>query len=520
MITADIVGERARITPDKTALVYVPTGERFTYQELNERAIRCARLWTDVCGLKQGDRVAILAQNSVEFLDAFLAAAKSGVILVPLSTRYTPNEIEYILRDSGARALHYEEEFSENIRALKRMVRVRHWIALGEPPAGVPPGHLSYKSCVIALSSAGWQPPECDPEDTHCLFYTSGTTGKPRGVVTPHRMIAWNAYNTVLNWEVRADDVSSIFTPLYHAGGLCTLLVPTLAAGGTAVLHRGFDAAEIWRAVEKEKCTLAVGVPTAWKMLADAPEFETVDLNHVRWFLCGGAPLPVPLIGIYQQRGVVFKQGYGLTEVGVNCFAMTAEDAAAKAGSLGKPVMFTEVRLVDAEGRDVPRGEVGELWFRGPHVCRGYWHNPEATAAALDKKGWFRTGDQALCDEDGYYYVVGRTIDMFISGGVNVYPAEVERELEQHPGIQETAVIGVHHPTWGEVGVAFIVTRPGQNLTDELLAEFLSERLAKYKIPKEFFFVEALPRNAYGKIAKAELREKYETVKAAGAGIV
>ena len=161
-----------------------------------------------------------------------------------------------------------------------------------------------------------------------------------------------------------------------------------------------------------------------------------------------------------------------------------------------------------------------ELWFRGPHVCRGYWHNPEATAAALDKKGWFRTGDQALCDEDGYYYVVGRTIDMFISGGVNVYPAEVERELEQHPGIQETAVIGVHHPTWGEVGVAFIVTRPGQNLTDELLAEFLSERLAKYKIPKEFFFVEALPRNAYGKIAKAELREKYETVKAAGAGIV
>jgi len=512
MMTADILGERARITPEKTALIYVPTGERFTYRQLNERAIRCARLWTDVCGLKKGDRVGILAYNSVEFLDAFFAAGKTGIILVPLNTKYTPNEIEYILRDSGTRALHYEEEFRENIGALRRMVRVRHWIAIGER---LQPGHLSYQDCVAALSAADWRPAECHAEDTYCLLYTSGTTGRPKGVMTPHRMIAWNAYNTVVNWQLGEDDVSPVFTPLYHAGGLGVFLLPVLTAGGTVVLHRGFDATEVWQTMEKEKCTVALGVPTIWKLLAEAPEFEKVNLSHVRWFLSGGAPLPIPLLGAYQKRGVVFKQGYGSTEVGVNCFVMTAEESVAKAGSLGKPMMFTEARLADAEGREVAAGEFGELWLRGPHVCRGYWHDPEATAAALDKEGWFHTGDLAVCDEDGFYYIVGRTKDMFISGGSNVYPAEVEKELEQHSDIQEAAVIGVHHPTWGEVGVAFVVSRAGHSLTAEKLVEYLGNRLAKYKIPKEFFFVDSLPRNATGQVVKGKLREKYELVESA-----
>ncbi len=510
MITADILGKRARLTPEKTALVYVPTGERFTYRQLDERAIRCARLWTEVCGLGKGDRAGILAHNSVEFLDAVFAAAKTGVILVPLSTRLTPHELEYILRDSGLTVLHYEAEFRETVEVLRRAVPQVRWVALDQR---LEASDMLYREATAALAEKPWAPAHCDPEDILWLLYTSGTTGKPKGVMTPHRMVAWNGYNTVISWQLREDDVSPIFTPLYHAGGLGAFLVPIFTIGGTIVLHRGFDAAEIWRTIEREKCTVVLGVPTIWKLLMEAPEFQTTDLRHVRWFISGGAPLPLYLIEAYQKRGVVFKQGYGLTEVGVNCFAMTVEESARKKGSIGKPMQFTEARLVDAEGKDVPAGQVGELWLRGPHVCKGYWNNPEATAAALDAEGWFHTGDQARRDEDGFFYIAGRSKDMFISGGVNVYPVEVEGELLLCPGVQDAAVIGVAHPTWGEVGVAFVVPRPGQALTAEMLAEFLSARLARYKMPKEFVFVESLPRTPYGKVVKGELQKQYERAK-------
>ena len=507
MITADILGERARLTPEKTALVYVPTGERFTYGQLNERAKRCARLWTEVCGLRKGDSVGILAHNSVEFVDAAFAAAKAGTILVPLNTRLTAHELEYIVRDSGLAVMHYEAEFHETVEALRRACPNVRWVALDQR---LHAADLLYREATATLPEALWTPVSCDPEDILWLLYTSGTTGKPKGVMTPHRMVAWNAYNTVMSWQLRDDDVAPIFTPMYHAGGLAVFLTPLFAVGGTIVLHRGFDAAEIWRAIEREECSVVFGVPTIFKLLMEAPEFATTDLRHVRWFISGGAPLPLYLIEAYQKRGVVFKQGYGLTEVGVNCFAMTVEESVRKKGSIGKPMLFTEARLVDAEGRDVPAGQVGELWMRGPHVCKGYWNNPEATAAALDADGWFHTGDQARRDEDGFYYIAGRSKDMFISGGVNVYPAEVEGELLLCPGVQDAAVIGVAHPTWGEVGVAFVVARPGKTLTGDMLTEFLSRRLARYKIPKEFVFVESLPRTPYGKVVKGELHKQYE----------
>jgi fatty-acyl-CoA synthase len=507
MITADILGERARLTPEKTALVFVPTGERFTYRQLDERAIRCARLWTETCRLRKGDRAGILAHNSVEFLDAVFAAAKAGIILVPLSTRLTSHELEFIVRDSGLTVLHYEAEFRETVEALRRSLPQVRWVALDNR---LDASDLLYREATAALPEKHWTPQRCDPEDILWLLYTSGTTGKPKGVMTPHRMVAWNGYNTAVSWQLREDDVSPIFTPLYHAGGLGAFLVPIFTIGGTIVLHRGFDAAEIWHTIEREKCTVVLGVPTIWKLLMEAPEFATADLRHVRWFISGGAPLPLYLIEAYQKRGVVFKQGYGLTEVGVNCFAMTVEESTRKKGSIGKPMQFTEARLVDAEGKDVPAGQVGELWLRGPHVCKGYWNNPEATAAALDPESWFHTGDQARRDEDGFFYIAGRSKDMFISGGVNVYPAEVEGELLLCPGVQDAAVIGVAHPTWGEVGVAFIVLRPGQSLTAESLAEFLAPQLARYKIPKEFVFVESLPRTPYGKVVKGELHKQYE----------
>ncbi|HEX6201830.1 MAG TPA: AMP-binding protein, partial [Thermoanaerobaculia bacterium] len=388
-----------------------------------------------------------------------------------------------------------------------RLVDVPAWIALDEPLA---PGDLRYRDLVAAEDPTGFARTPCDPEDLHCLLYTSGTTGRPKGVMIPHRMTAWNGYNTVVAWQLRADDVSPIFTPLYHAGGLMAFLVPIFTIGGTIVLHRGFDAGEVWRTIAAEGCTVVLGVPTIWKLLMEAPELATADLSRVRWLISGGAPLPEYLARAYQERGLVFKQGFGMTEVGVNCFAMSVDDSRRKVGSIGRPMPFTAVRLVDGEGREVADGEVGEMLFRGPHVCRGYWHQPEATAAALDADGWFHSGDLARRDEDGFFWVAGREKDMIISGGVNVYPAEIEAELVRHPEVEDAAVVGVPDERWGEVGVACVVPRPGAALNAEALAAHLGERLARYKVPRRFVFLAALPRTAYGKVVKGELRRQVE----------
>jgi fatty-acyl-CoA synthase len=424
-----------------------------------------------------------------------------------LGTRLTAHEIAGILADAAPRALVYGGEHAATVRALREMAPLSHWVAL-DRETKVDPADPVLADLIDQIPEGDWKAARRGPEDLHCLLYTSGTTGKPKGVMIPHRQVVWNGTNTVIGWQLRDDDVSPIFTPLYHAGGVFAFLVPIFTIGGTIVLHRSFDAAEVWRTIDKERCTVVLGVPTIYKMLLEAPEIETVDLSHVRWLISGGAPLPLYLIEAYQQRGLTFKQGYGLTEVGVNCFAMTVEESIAHAGSIGKPLPYTETRLTDDDGREVPAGEVGELWIRGPHVSRGYWNNPEATAAALDAEGWFHTGDLARRDAEGFHTIAGRKKDMIISGGVNVYPAEIEGELLLHPGVRDAAVVGVPHPTWGEVGVAFVVAQDAPPSPDELI-DFLAGRLARYKIPRELVFVDALPRTAYGKVVKGELRSRY-----------
>ena len=504
MLHGDLLGERARLTPDKLALVYVPTGERLTYRELDERAARAAAAWCAL-GLEKGDRVGLLAGNRIEFLDCFFAAGKSGVILVPLSTRATAHELAHIVRDSGMRALIYDAAFENVISDLRPVVSLEQLAALDDPADPADPSW----SELLSRSTAHGPRPTPLPEDTYALLYTSGTTGKPKGVMVPHRMVSWNAMSTACSWQLREDDVSPIFTPLYHAGALGAFLTPIIAIGGTIVLHAGFDAAEVWRTITAERCTVVLGVPTIYKLLLEVPEFATADLSSVRWLISGGAPLPLYIIEAYQRRGVVFRQGYGLTEVGVNCFAMTNEDSVRKAGAIGKPLLFTQARVADDEGNEAPAGVVGELWLRGPHVCTGYWNNPAATAEALDAGGWFHTGDLARRDEEGFYTIAGRQKDVIISGGVNVYPAEIEGELLLHPDVRDAAVVGVPHDTWGEVGVAFVVRREGAATAGDDLAAFLLLKLAKYKIPREWVFVDELPRTPYGKVLKNELRAQY-----------
>ncbi|HSL17864.1 MAG TPA: long-chain fatty acid--CoA ligase [Methylomirabilota bacterium] len=507
MICADLLGERAKLSPDRTALVEVATGRRFSYAELDGRAVGCARMWLYGLGLRPGDRIGILSGNRVEFLDAVFAAAKSGVVLVPLNTRLTPHELGFIVRDAALKGVMYDDANRSTVHRLRPTVDVDHWIAFDEPDE---PDDPDYADLVLTRGAGSSVRRRCRPEDPYCLLYTSGTTGRPKGVITPHRQVAWNAYNTVVCWQLGEDDVSPIFTPLYHAGGLGAFLTPIILAGGTVVLHAGFDADEVWKTSQKERCTVVLGVPTIWKLLAEAPAFNTAELSHVRWFISGGAPLPRHLIDLYRERGAVLRQGYGLTEVGVNCFAMSDQDAWAKAGSIGRPLMFTEVKVVDEAGQELGPNEVGELCFRGPHVSNGYWNNPEATAAAIDRRGWFHTGDMALRDDDGFYYIAGRAKDMFISGGVNVYPAEIENQLLQHPVVADAAVIGVPHDTWGEVGVAYVVPVEGEDVEPEDLESFLQARLARYKVPREFIVRDSLPRTDYGKVVKAELVENWK----------
>jgi fatty-acyl-CoA synthase len=295
---------------------------------------------------------------------------------------------------------------------------------------------------------------------------------------------------------------------MYHAGGLTVFMTPLFAIGGSIVLHDGFDAAEIVQAFGDYECTILFGVPTIFKMLLDSPGFASLDFSHLRWCASGGAPLPLQLLRAYQERGLIFRQGYGLTEVGVNCFAISDEDTPRKPGSIGKPMMFTEAKLVDHKGEHVGGLEAGELCLRGPHVCRGYWDNPAATAQVLDAEGWFHTGDLARCDEDGFFYIAGRSKDMIISGGVNIYPAEIEKELLEHPAIAEVSVMGTSDEKWGEVPVAFVALKPGANIGDLELIEFLRPRINKIKLPRQVIFIEALPRNAYGKVLKLELRDQ------------
>lgn len=490
MLHGDVLGERARLTPDKLALVDVTTGQRLTYGQLDRRVSAASHVLTGTLGLGKGERLALVAGNSVEFIELFLAAGRTGIVLVPLNTHLAPPEIAYILGDASPRALITDAEFAASCGPGARTT-ISQYAALRDSSAAEP-----------------FRRVPCDGEDLYCLLYTSGTTGRPKGVRLPHRMIAWNAYNTVVGWQLRDDDVAPVYTPLYHAGGVSVFMLPLFAIGGTVVLHKAFNPDEIWRTIETERCSIVFGVPTTFRMLMDAPGFGTADLKHVRWFISGGAPLPEYIIEAYQRRRVNFKQGYGLTEVGVNCFAMTVEDSVRKKGTIGRPLMFTEAKLVDAEGADVPDDVVGELLLRGPHVCQGYWNNTQATDEALDLDGWFHTGDLARRDSEGFFTIAGRKKDMFISGGVNIYPAEIEAALLLHPAVRDAAVVGVPHDTWGEVGAAFVVLGRGTGASVDDLVRHLEQRVARYKVPKHFRFVSALPRTEYGKVLKAELRSQ------------
>ena len=503
MYIGDWLGRREWLTPERLALVDATTNTRYTYGELNARANRMAAVLRDHFQVRKGERVAILAHNSVLYLDLLFATAKLGVILVPLNWRLTPSELIYQLNDSSARLLFYDQHVARNVPHLYHMTTVEHVVPLKRmPDTTIDLEALLAKAPATAVTS------EVDLEDPHLILYTSGTTGKPKGAVIPHRVLAWNSLNTNISWELRADDVSIIHTPLFHTGGINVVTLPILHAGGTMVLMGDWDPVRCLELIEQERITVFFAVPTMFQMLLQAPCFASTDLSSVRFFISGGAPCSPALIEAYQERDIPFRQGYGLTEVSVNCFSLSPRDAIRKAGSVGRPVFHLDAQIVDDQGTPVQAGEIGELVLRGPTVCSGYWNNPEATAEVL-RDGWFHTGDLAYYDEEGYFFIVDRKKDMFISGGENVYPAEIENILYNHPAVAECAVIGISDSKWGEVGRAFIVLKPGASSSANDLLEHCRRHLARYKVPKSLIFVAELPHNASGKVVKPDLRRSH-----------
>ncbi|QES10126.1 long-chain-fatty-acid--CoA ligase [Streptomyces venezuelae] len=493
---------RARKTPDRIALVH--RGRTRTYRELHQRVTRLAQALRAL-GAGPGDRIAYLGANHPAFLETLFAAGALGAVLVPLNTRLAPPELAYNLADSGSTVLVHAPEQTEAARgAADDAGGVRHRITLGAADGGA----LAYDELLAAAATEPLDRP-VHPGDPCMIMYTSGTTGRPKGAVLTHGNITWNSVNVLVDTDLTADEVTLVVAPLFHTAGLNMTCLPTLLKGGRVVLLDAFDADRVLETVEQHRVTYLFGVPTMYDAMAARARWATTDLTSLRTLNCGGAPVPARTIAAYLDRGLAFSQGYGMTEASPGVLFLDRERTTAKAGSAGVPHFFTDTRVVRPDGRDAAPEERGEILVQGPNVMAGYWNRPEDTAAAFTDGDWLRTGDVARLDAEGYAYLVDRVKDMYVSGGENVYPAEVEDVLLTHPDVQECAVIGVPDPLWGETGRAVVVLRPGARADADELLGHLRGRLAKYKIPTSVVLTDALPRTASGKVVKPALRDGY-----------
>jgi fatty-acyl-CoA synthase len=508
----DYLARRDLYTPDTLAIV--DSGKspawRFTYSDMNSRANQLAG-WLRTQGVVKGDRLAILARDGLEHLDLFFACGKLGAVHTALNWRLHWQELAEIFQRTTPKILVYSDDFREDVTNLAKAllgtsVQLLHCLHL--EGAGIPDSQ-HYETLLQAQNDNAITCEQVDSEDTAALIFTGGTTGLPRAAQVSHRMIAWNTLNTVIHDLTHNDVYLNVF-PMFHTGGLFVYTLPQVIMGGTTILVRQFDPSQILDLIEREQVSVFAGVPTMYQMLTTAPNWDQADLSSLRFCTAGGAPLPITLVEKYaSEKGVRFKQGFGMTEFGPGVFALAPEDAVRKAGSIGRPNFYVDARIVDDQGQFLGPDQEGELVLKGPSFCSGYFDDPQTSAEVVDERGFFHTGDIARYDQQGYYYIVDRKKDMFISGGENIYPAEIEKVLYQHPLVHMCAVIGLPDPKWGEAGLACVVLKPGAATNEAELLEFLSTRLARYKTPKRIVIMDALPISAAGKILKRDLRQKF-----------
>ncbi|MEE8400071.1 MAG: long-chain fatty acid--CoA ligase, partial [Desulfobacterales bacterium] len=498
------IASHANQTPDKIAVEDLYSRQTFTYKEMNERIGLLADHLTRSCGIEKGDRVAALSYNNPEMLELQFACNRLGAIFVPLNFRLTVPELEYIVSDCTAKVMVADLDFAETAEKVADLAGISHLIITNSNGSDSP-----YEQALGAATPV-YDAADITFDDPATIMYTSGTTGRPKGAVITHSMAFFNAVNMSGPARITSDAVQYTFMPLFHTGGLNVFTLPVLHAGGKVLLTRAFDPGEVLNVINDPGygVTHFLGVPAMMLFMSQHPDFERTDFSRIVAGFVGGAPVPVPTLNAWIGAGANVQQGYGMTETGPACLGLLVADAQRKIGSTGKPMIHIDLRIVDDAGNDVPIGETGELWVKGPGIIKGYWNNPEANASSFTD-GWLHTGDAARQDDEGFYYIVDRTKDMYISGGENVYPAEVEDVLYQIEGIVEAAVIGVADERWGETGRAIVVLAEGSDLTEDDIVSYCAGRLAKFKLPKSIVFIDAVPRNATGKVLKTALREQY-----------
>ncbi|HYN62328.1 MAG TPA: long-chain-fatty-acid--CoA ligase, partial [Rubrivivax sp.] len=503
---------RALLSPQLEAMVEpAAAGRRLDFRELNARSNRVAHALR-AAGVKTGDRVALLLMNGAEFIESFFAVAKIGAVNVPLNWRLVADELEFVLEDSGATVLLYGENFAPVVAELQRRGKktdLRHWVQVGGTPASFAGDYTAWTGAMPTHEpkSAGID------DDLLFIMYTSGTTGLPKGVMHSHRTVLASALNITATADFHYKDRFLTALPLFHVGALMPALC-CVYAGCTQVILKVFDPKLAWELMRDEKITTTLLVPAMLQFMQATYDKATHDASTLRWVLCGAAPVPVTLIQAYAEIGVEVHQLYGLTESGGPGCLIMGEDALTRAGSTGRAYFHTDLRVLGLDGQDCAPGEPGEILLRGPHNMVGYWNRPEATALVL-RGGWLHTGDVGTMDADGFVTIRDRMKDMLISGGENVYPAEVEHMLLGHPAVADAAVIGLASPKWGEVPLAVVVAKKGMTLDIPELLAWCKGRLAGFKLPKAAVVVAEIPRNPSGKILKRVLREQFkDTVRA------
>jgi len=505
---------------NKTALI---SGEReLSYTEFADRSVRLANALRER-GLGKGDRLAYLGENHPSFLETFFACGLLGAVFVPLNTRLAPPEIQFQLQDSGAMALVHARGLDELAArgsagtAVARRIVVEDSATGPAGAAGFPKAESAGKQgptavedfeATVSAGSAQFIDEDVALEDGAVILYTSGTTGRPKGALLTHGNIVWNCLNVIVDFDFAASDVALMISPMFHVASLCMGVLPTLLKGGTVILEPKFDPRRTLDLIEKYRATTISGVPTTYQMLCEYPAWEGTDLSSLNKLTCGGSAVPLRVLEAYERRGLHFSNGYGMTETAPGATTLPAARSREKAGSAGLPHFFTDVRVADADGAPAAPGAVGEIQIKGPNVIGGYWNRPDASAGSYTEDGWFKSGDMGYKDSDGFVFISDRLKDMIISGGENIYPAEVEQAISELEAVGSVAVIGIPDDKWGEVPRAFILLRNGAQLTEEQLQEHLNGRLARYKIPKSVVFVSDMPRTASGKIRKAQLRQQ------------